>query len=106
MAYLLDTHGANAMHVVSLVNSGRDLAVCGATFFANGFIAARGIKTSLVILCACQAVSSLAAVAMYVYGKRVRSFVSLRIAPPTHAHTLFLTDGERECAYVLPGGTF
>ncbi|PIL27048.1 MFS general substrate transporter [Ganoderma sinense ZZ0214-1] len=76
MAYLLDTHGANAVHVVSLVNSGRDLVLYGATFFANGFIASRGVKTSLVVLAVCQSVSALAAVAMYVCGKRVRSFVA------------------------------
>nr|VWO95044.1 Cercosporin MFS transporter CTB4 (Cercosporin toxin biosynthesis cluster protein 4) [Ganoderma boninense] len=76
MAYLLDTHGPNAVHVVSLVNTGRDLVLYGTTLFANGFIASRGVKTSLVVLASCQALSALAAVAMYVYGKRVRSFVS------------------------------
>ncbi|KAM5540669.1 hypothetical protein V8D89_005700 [Ganoderma adspersum] len=76
MAYLLDTHGANAVHVLSLVNSVRDLVGYCANFFANGFISGRGIKMWLVILSVCQVVSWLASVPMYVYGKRVRSFVA------------------------------
>ena len=75
-AYLLDTHGANAMHVISLINSARALVLYCATFFANGFVVSRGIKTSLAILAGCQAMGLLASVWMYVYGKRVRSFVS------------------------------
>ncbi|PIL36496.1 MFS general substrate transporter [Ganoderma sinense ZZ0214-1] len=75
-AYLLDTHGANAMHVLSLINSARDLLLYGATFFANGFIVSRGIKMTLAVLAICQSVALLASIMMYVYGKRVRSFVA------------------------------
>ncbi|KAI1791927.1 MFS general substrate transporter [Ganoderma leucocontextum] len=77
VTYLLDTHGgANALHVLSVTNFAKNMVLYGSTFFANGVVVARGVKASLLILGACQAVCWLAAVPMYVYGKRVRSFIA------------------------------
>ena len=76
VTYLLDTHGANALHILSITNFAKNMVLYGSTFFANGIIVSRGVKVSLLILGACQAVCWLASVPMYVYGKRVRSFVS------------------------------
>ena len=77
VTYLLDTHGANALHILSITNFAKNMVLYGSTFFANGIIISRGVKVSLLILGACQAVCWLASVPMYVYGKRVRSFVSV-----------------------------
>ncbi len=76
VAYLLDTHGADALHILSLTTVAKDMVLYGSTFFANGFILSRGVKVSLLIIGACQAVCWLSSIPMYVYGKRVRSFVS------------------------------
>lgn len=76
VTYLLDTHGPNALHILALSNFGKNMVLYGSTFFANGMVLSRGVKVSLLILGACQAFCWLASVPMYIYGKRVRSFVS------------------------------
>ncbi|KAI1784320.1 MFS general substrate transporter [Ganoderma leucocontextum] len=76
VTYLLDTHRENALHILSITTFAREMVFYGSTFFANGFILSRGIKLSLLILGACQAVCWLVCIPMYVYGKRVRSFIA------------------------------
>ena len=76
VTYLLDTHGTNAQNILSIVRAADYLIFYGSTFADNGIVISRGIKVSLLILGACQAVCFLATIPMYVYGKRVRSFVS------------------------------
>lgn len=75
MVYLLDTHGHNAIHIVSLITVLRQAVTYGASFFANGVVQSRGVTTSLYILAACQGFCWLSAIPMYIFGKRVRSFV-------------------------------
>ena len=82
MGYLIDTHGANALHVITLNDFAKYMIAYGMTFVANGIVISRGIKVSLLILGACQAVCFLVSIPMYVYGKRVRSFVS--VGPSAH----------------------
>ena len=77
VAYLIDTHGAGASHIIALADFARAMLSYGVTFFANGIVLARGVKVSLLIVGACQAACWLASVPMYVYGKRVRTFVSV-----------------------------
>lgn len=76
VTYLLDMHGENALHVLALSNFGKNMVLYGFTFFANGMIQRRGVRTSLLILAGCQAACWLASIPMYIFGKRVRSFVS------------------------------
>ncbi|KAG7099966.1 hypothetical protein E1B28_001759 [Marasmius oreades] len=76
VTYLLDTHGPNALHVLALTNFLKNMVLYGFTFFANGMILHRGVKVSLLILAACQTFCWLASIPMYVYGKRVRSFLA------------------------------
>ena len=77
-AYLVDTHGpTGAVHIVALANCVMVMLEYGAAFCANRIVLARGVRASLLVLGAGQAVCWLAAVAMYVFGKRVRSFVSV-----------------------------
>ena len=78
--YLLDTHGGNALHIISLTNFLKNMVLYGFTFFANGMVLSRGIKVSLLILAACQAFCWLLTIPMYRYGKRVRAFVSRQLA--------------------------
>lgn len=78
VTYLLDTHRANALHILALSNFGKNMVLYASTFFANGMVLSRGVKVSLLILGGCQALCWLASVPMYIYGKRVRSFVSVR----------------------------
>ena len=77
VTYLLDTHRANALHILALSNFGKNMVLYASTFFANGIILSHGVKVSLLILGGCQAVCWAASVPMYVFGKRVRSFVSV-----------------------------
>ena len=77
--YLLDTHGGNALHIISLINFIKNMVLYGFTFFVNGMVLSRGIKVSLLILAACQAFCWLLTIPMYRYGKRVRAFVSRRM---------------------------
>lgn len=77
VAYLIDTHGAGASHIIALVDFARAMLSYGVTFFANGVVLGRGVKVSLLIVGACEAACCLASIPMYVYGKRVRSFVSV-----------------------------
>ncbi|TFK80890.1 MFS general substrate transporter [Polyporus arcularius HHB13444] len=76
VTYLLDTHRANALHIFALSNFGKNMVLYASTFFANGIVLSRGVKVSLLILGACQAVCWLASVPMYVFGKRVRAFIA------------------------------
>ncbi|KXN90109.1 Quinidine resistance protein 3 [Leucoagaricus sp. SymC.cos] len=77
ITYLLDTHGPSALHVLAMVNFLKNMVLYGFTFFANGMIARRGVKTSLLILAGCQAFCWISSIPMYIFGKRARSFVSL-----------------------------
>ena len=81
LAYLIDTHSTNATYIIALNDFARCMLSYGATFFANGIVLRRGVKISLVILGACQAACWVLAIPMYVYGKRVRSFVSTSRLP-------------------------
>jgi hypothetical protein len=76
ITYMLDTHGPQALHVLAIINFLKNMILYGFTFFANGMIASRGVKTSLLILAGCQAFCWLSSIPMYIFGKRVRSFVS------------------------------
>ena len=88
VTYLLDTHRANALHILSITNFAKNMVLYGSTFFANGIVLSRGVKVALLILGACQAFCWLASVPMYIYGKRVRSFVSAADTHlPSSSHT-------------------
>ncbi|KAM5538333.1 hypothetical protein V8D89_007935 [Ganoderma adspersum] len=76
VTYLLDTHRANALHILALSNFGKNMVLYASTFFANGIILSRGVKVSLLVLGGCQAFCWAAAVPMFVFGKRVRSFIA------------------------------
>ena len=80
ITYLLDTHRENALHVLAFTNFAKNMVLYGSTFFANGMILDRGVKVSLLILGACQAFCWLASIPMYIFGKRVRAFVSRFLA--------------------------
>ncbi|OJT13961.1 Protein HOL1 [Trametes pubescens] len=88
VTYLLDTHGPNALHILALSNFGKNMVLYGSTFFANGMVLSRGVKVSLLILGACQAFCWLASVPMYIYGKRVRSFMFTRVFPKNFTDTV------------------
>ena len=49
IAYLIDTHGAGASHIIALVDFARAMLSYGVTFFANGVVLGRGVKVSLLI---------------------------------------------------------
>ncbi|PIL31129.1 MFS general substrate transporter [Ganoderma sinense ZZ0214-1] len=76
LVYLIDTHGANAVHIITLVMFARNILSYGATFFANRVVLARGVNVFLFVLAACEAACWLMSVVMYVFGKRVRSFIA------------------------------
>ncbi|EKM83954.1 hypothetical protein AGABI1DRAFT_103980 [Agaricus bisporus var. burnettii JB137-S8] len=76
ITYLLDTHGPHALHVLAVVNFTKNMVLYGFTFFVNGMVESRGVKTSLLILAGCQAFCWLASIPMYVFGKRARSFIA------------------------------
>ncbi|KAG6829771.1 hypothetical protein H0H92_003561 [Tricholoma furcatifolium] len=76
VTYLLDTHGPDALHVLALSNFGKNMVLYGFTFFANGMVQDRGVRVSLLILAGIQAFCWVASFPMYVYGKRVRSFIA------------------------------
>ena len=77
ITYLLDTHGGNALHIMALSNFLKNMVSYGFNMFANGMVAHRGVKVSLLILAGCQAACWLTSIPMYRYGKRVRAFVSI-----------------------------
>ena len=77
LAYLIDTHGASATHVIALNDFAKGMISYGASFIANRIVVTLGVKDSLLILGACQAACLLLVIPMYVYGKRIRSFVSV-----------------------------
>ena len=77
----VETHGSTgAAHIVALANSVMALLEYGASFCANRVVLACGVHTSLLDLGAGQFVCWLSAVTMYVFEKRVRSFVRVQIA--------------------------
>lgn len=76
VTYLLDTHGPNALHCLAISNFLKNMVLYGFSFFANGMVETRGVKVSLLILAACQAGCGVSSIAMYIWGKRVRGWVS------------------------------
>ncbi|CAA7268049.1 unnamed protein product [Cyclocybe aegerita] len=76
ITYLLDTHGDDALHVLAIVNFAKNMVLYGFTFFANGFIESRGVKNALLILAGLQAACWASTIPMYIFGKRVRSWVA------------------------------
>ncbi|KAF5375213.1 hypothetical protein D9758_000497 [Tetrapyrgos nigripes] len=76
VTYLLDTHGPNALHVLALSNLFKNVVLYSFTFFANGMVESRGVKVSLLILAGCQTFCWLASIPMYVFGKRLRSWIA------------------------------
>ncbi|KAM5535242.1 hypothetical protein V8D89_011048 [Ganoderma adspersum] len=76
-AYLVNAHGpTGAMHIVTLANCVMVVLEYGSAFCANRIVLAHGVHVSLLVLGACQAACLLVSVAMYVFGKRVRSFLA------------------------------
>jgi len=76
ITYALDTHGPNALHVLTLSNFAKNMVLFGTTFFANGMVINRGVKVSLLVLGACHTFCWLSSVLMYIFGKRTRSFIA------------------------------
>ncbi|KAI0066696.1 MFS general substrate transporter [Artomyces pyxidatus] len=76
VTYLLDTHGPNALHCLAISNFLKNMVLYGFSFFANGMVETRGVKTSLLILAACQAACWSASIPMYIFGKRARSYIA------------------------------
>ncbi|THH31940.1 hypothetical protein EUX98_g2249 [Antrodiella citrinella] len=76
VVYLLDTHGANALQIFALSNFLKNMVLYGSTFFANGMVQNRGVTVSLFILAGCQGVCWLASIPMFIFGKRVRSYIA------------------------------
>lgn len=76
VTYLLDTHGTDALHSLAITNFFKNMVIYALSFFINGIVASRGVETTLLILAGCQAFCWLSCIPMYIYGKRVRSFVS------------------------------
>ncbi|KAL4250309.1 MFS transporter superfamily protein [Abortiporus biennis] len=57
VTYLLDAHGENALHCLAISNFSKNMVLYGSTFFANAFC-------------------FLFSIPMYIFGKRVRSFIA------------------------------
>ncbi|KAM5538357.1 hypothetical protein V8D89_007959 [Ganoderma adspersum] len=76
VAYVIDTHGAHASHIIALTESAMNVLVYGTTFFANGVVLSAGVKRTLLVVGACQMACFLTCVPVYVFGKRVRSFIA------------------------------
>ncbi|KAK7695196.1 hypothetical protein QCA50_002386 [Cerrena zonata] len=76
VTYLLDTHGPNGLHCLTLSNFSKNMVLYGTTFFANGMVLNRGVRTSLLILGGCQAFCFLSSIPMYIFGKRARSYIA------------------------------
>ncbi|CAL1694911.1 unnamed protein product [Somion occarium] len=76
VTYLLDTHGPNALHCLTISNFSKNMVLYGTTFFANGMVLNRGVRTSLLILGGCHGFCWLFSIPMYIFGKRVRSYIA------------------------------
>ncbi|KII93279.1 hypothetical protein PLICRDRAFT_385585 [Plicaturopsis crispa FD-325 SS-3] len=76
VTYLLDTHGTDALHSLAITNFFKNMVIYALSFFINGIVASRGVETTLLILAGCQAFCWLSCIPMYIYGKRVRSFIA------------------------------
>ena len=76
VTYVIDTHGAHAAHILALTGLVQGFVSYGATFFANGLVLSAGVRRTLVVVAGVQAACLVACVPVYVFGKRVRAFVS------------------------------
>ncbi|KAJ7595186.1 MFS general substrate transporter [Mycena floridula] len=76
IVYIIDTHGRDAVHGLTLINLVKIAFMYAFSFFANGMILQKGVKRMLVILAICQTASWVASIPMYIYGKRARSFIA------------------------------
>ncbi|KAM5531176.1 hypothetical protein V8D89_015146 [Ganoderma adspersum] len=76
VAYVIDTHGVNTSHIIALTEFAMNLIAYGATFFANRVVLSAGVRRTLLVVAGVQAACWLTSVPMYVFGKRVRSFIA------------------------------
>ncbi|KAJ7598367.1 MFS general substrate transporter [Mycena floridula] len=76
LVYIIDTHGQNAVHCLTLINFVKITLMYSFSFFANGLVLKKGVKDMLVILAICQTVCWVMSIPMYIYGKRARSFIA------------------------------
>lgn len=75
--YLIEAHGSNAtLNILCLEDCVRNVLIYASAFFANGIVLSVGVKVTLLVYGGCQAACWLISIPMYVYGKRIRSFVS------------------------------
>ncbi|KAM5541493.1 hypothetical protein V8D89_004683 [Ganoderma adspersum] len=94
VAYVIDTHGANASHIIALTEFAMNLIAYGATFFANRLVLSARVRRTLLVVAGVQAACWLTSVPMYVFGKRVRSFIvrhpriSSAARPPSRSQPL------------------
>ncbi|KDQ58236.1 hypothetical protein JAAARDRAFT_206902 [Jaapia argillacea MUCL 33604] len=76
VTYVIDVHKKNAAECFALINCVKNLILYGFTQFAVNWVVNMGILHTFGILAGVSAICILTAIPMYIYGKRVRSWVS------------------------------
>jgi len=75
IAYLIDTHRKHTPEAVAVINLSKNLCLYGFSAISVDWIAALGIADTMATLAGLSALCYLTAVPMYIYGKRVRSWI-------------------------------
>ncbi|BGP45117.1 hypothetical protein JCM10450v2_000934 [Rhodotorula kratochvilovae] len=76
IAYLIDCHRQNTADVIAIINLTKNLILYGFTQFAAEWIVSMGIPDTMGLLAGLSAFCILTTVPMWVYGKRVRSWIA------------------------------
>ncbi|ORY90710.1 serine/threonine kinase 16 [Leucosporidium creatinivorum] len=76
ITYLIDVHSKHTPEAISIINLFKNLVLYGFTQFAVNWVLEQGIPGTMGVLAGLSAVCILTTVPMYIYGKRIRSYVA------------------------------
>ncbi|GAA6006971.1 uncharacterized protein JCM10292_000378 [Rhodotorula paludigena] len=76
IAYLIDCHRAHTAEAIGVINLSKNLVLYGFTQFAANWIASMGVPHTMGLLAGLTAICLLPTIPMWIYGKRVRSWLA------------------------------
>ena len=75
IAYVVDCHRGLSSEAFALMNCVKNLFAGGITFFINDWIESQGVRNTFFVVGGITLGTSLTSIPMYIYGKRMRSWV-------------------------------
>jgi len=75
VTYVVDAHRGHVPEAFAVINFIKNMLAFGCTYFVNSWIETQGVFNTLATLSGLAAVCLVPTIPMYIYGKRVRSWI-------------------------------